>query len=223
MRLDWTFVARCTACVAVVLAAGLAASIDRSPSASAAASIGEFDDVPLDFADARTRSAFREHQRMLRPDDLPSLLDTCRSEEVYRAEWTPGIVGGDFRIVDVRVVGHQMEVVNYGLVHAPETRKSGGFGWRPTYRMALDAKRLKPVRAGLTAVLRAKLVAATDDLIVDAPRVFIEACRRGRYHYFDRAEAGGADDDPARIVDFAHSILALADRGNIDPGVAKPL
>jgi len=213
MRLDWTFIARFAACVAVVLTAGIAATLDPERSSAAAAHVDESDDAPLDFADARTRSAFREHQRELHPDELSSLLDTCRSDEAYRAEWTPGMGSGDFRIVDAQVNGAQVEVVKYGLVSAPGAPRGSDIGWRPTFRTTLDAQRLMAVRAGLTATLQAKAAAAVDDQIVDASRVFVETCRRGRYHYFDRAAFGWDGSDSQRIVELARSILALADRG----------
>jgi hypothetical protein len=214
VRLDWAFIAKLVAGFVVAICVGAAISSGPTVSSVPVSLDPEFDGKPLDFADPMARRAMLSHDAEMRRSKLASVAERCdRGEEIYRAQSIPGLESGDFRIVEGHLTGSQANVVVFRFGNVSTSARNDDYVWHRTFEVAIDATQLIPVRDALSAVLKIGALPAIGDKIVDAPRVIVETCRRGRYHFFDRALPGAdSAETETRVGELAQAVLHLADR-----------
>ncbi len=211
VRLDWIFIAKLVVGFVIALCVGVTIWSIRTPSHAPILADPEFNDRTLDFADAATRRAILDHEIEIRGWTLASIANECdRGDEIYRAQSEPGLSGGDFRIVEIRVSSSNAKVTEFTFGNVSTPAGDARYGWRTTFEAVIEAERLAQARAALTAALKDDVAPAVDDRIVDSPDLVVETCRRSRYHFFERHILGAKE--ASEVVSLARSVLRLADR-----------
>jgi len=189
-RLSWGTVALLAVVFAGCAAALFAMSLRVAPSDDAAANTlpSYPDSVPLDFADAKTRSAFETYGRWLH-DGVEPIAASCNSyapgREIYRVELIDGMTSNyddAFVAVDVEVAGNKARFEEKTLKKA----RDGKTRWVPVKTKYVGERDIAAIRSRANELLLSGIPAAIADQSVDDSEWTLQMCRRGRYHFYQR-------------------------------------
>ena len=202
----------------IVIAAGLLiTTMVRAPSGqrpSAEITDPGFDGVAADIADPTARSTLLDHEESLRRQQLESMR--CEvGDEAYRIIYESGLTGRSddrSRIVEVQVWSASASLVERTFNCSKEPDDRGVCAWRRSRYGKIPASSVIAVREALTAALKARAAPQVDHRSVDASRVFVEACRNNRYHFFTRTLDLDNTSGAAGVVLLARNLLHLTRR-----------
>ena len=150
----------------------------------------------LDLSDPVVRRHVLAHRDGLVRSNLSPLADVCdKTSESYR-----GFLAESFRenvLVSIEVRGRRFEAIEYlPTWQQPAAEPRGSHlsaKWMPRRRTTGETDELAPLRSMLDGILDSGEPVVFDDGVMDGTSLTVEACRHGRYHFFERYPSVDAD------------------------------
>jgi hypothetical protein len=211
-RLDWRTVATLTVAFAAGAAIALLYSVRENARDRPVVSGHAFpEDMPFDFADKRTRSAFAEYAQVY--DGLPWIADLCDrgSGEVYRVA-VEAVMTRDmeYDAIDIVASGDRASIE----VRSPLTKSRA---WRLASSRDVGRSEIEGIRAAAAKLLDSKIPPALQDRVIDSSEYTIEMCRRGRYHFWQRHSPDVDKEGNAPFIAFTDAVRALKRKADDHP------
>jgi hypothetical protein len=213
-RLNWGTIATLTVAFAAGAAIAFWYSVRDDARNRAIASGPAFpEDIPFDFADKSTRSAFAEYAQFY--DGLPRIADSCDrgSGELYRVA-VEAVMTRDmeYDAIDIVATGDRASVE----VRSPLT-KTKSRAWRLASSRVVGWSEIERLREAAARLLASNIPATFGDRALDSSEWTIEMCRRGRYHFWQRHSPDADARANAPFIAFTDAVKALQRKADARP------